>query len=72
MPGPDGLYALRHLRKSQPDLPVVIVTSFGSPELHALATRMGARAVIDKPFRFSSLLAEILKALPARTTHREG
>lgn len=61
MPGIDGLRALRWLQQRS-QIPVVIITAFGTEELHAEASRLGAAAVLDKPFRFEQL-ATVLHSL---------
>jgi CheY-like chemotaxis protein len=50
MPGPSGLRVIEGLRKSYWSIPVIVITAFGDAETHAEAHRLGAHAVIDKPF----------------------
>jgi len=56
MPGADGMRILQWLRAQGSRMPVVLITAFGTRELHAEADRLGA-ALIDKPFEIAQLLA---------------
>jgi len=50
MPGLDGLEALDWLRELGVQVPVIVITAFGDPRTHQEASRLGAWAVLDKPF----------------------
>jgi DNA-binding NtrC family response regulator len=63
MPGANGLQILSAVRAHDPALPVILITAFGNPELHAEAGLRGARAMIDKPFEFDELLQKVRSAL---------
>ncbi len=62
MPGLNGLELLADLRRTHWDPPVILITAFGSPETHQEAKRLGAWAVLDKPFGFEQLQAAIRNA----------
>jgi two-component system response regulator FixJ len=55
MPGLDGLALLRDLRAGGHHLPFILLTAFGSADVHAAAASLGVRAVLDKPFDFEEL-----------------
>jgi CheY-like chemotaxis protein len=55
MPGWNGLLALEDLCRSPLMPPVVVITAFGSDELHQRAMQSGAAAVLDKPFDLADL-----------------
>jgi CheY-like chemotaxis protein len=57
MPGWSGLTALEKLSHSPMVPPVVVITAFGSEEVHERAERAGAVAVLDKPFDIPELTA---------------
>lgn len=57
MPGWRGLADLEKLSHSPMMPPVVVITAFGSQEVHDRAKRAGAVAVLDKPFDFTDLMA---------------
>jgi CheY-like chemotaxis protein len=50
MPEVDGLELLERLRLSWPALPVVLMTAFADADVHARACRLGACALLSKPF----------------------
>ena len=50
MPVMDGIDLLRAVRARGKDIPFVFITSEATDEMHALAYREGAVAVITKPF----------------------
>jgi DNA-binding NtrC family response regulator len=55
MPGATGMRVLSHVRRAHPTVPVILITAFGSAELHAQAKRLGAATVLDKPFDLGDL-----------------
>jgi DNA-binding response OmpR family regulator len=55
MPGLSGLVVLAEFRRADPSTPFVLITAFGSEELHAEARRLGAAAILDKPFEIDVL-----------------
>jgi len=56
MPGVSGLSVLEGLRECNNAPPVILITAFGDPQTHAEAMRLGAVAIIDKPFEIVDLL----------------
>lgn len=60
MPGCSGLHILAALRAAQWSTPVILITAFGDPRLHAEAVRLGAAVVFDKPFDIDDLRAALL------------
>lgn len=65
MPGPSGLDILARFRKMNTRTPFVLITAFGSAELHARALGLGATAVLDKPFEMDDL-RDLVRRLVAR------
>ena len=65
MPGMTGLQALKEIHKSQPKLPVIIMTAYGTTETAIEATKHGAFDYILKPFDVPEMLELIEKALEA-------
>jgi DNA-binding NtrC family response regulator len=55
MQGITGIEILEGLREGDWSTPVVLMTAFGDPKLHAEASRLGALAVFDKPFDLRAL-----------------
>jgi CheY-like chemotaxis protein len=57
MPGWSGIGGVESLSRSPLVPPVVVITAFGSDEVHDRAERAGAAAVLDKPFDIADLTA---------------
>lgn len=66
LPGDDGLTALRALRDQQADMPVILMTAFGSLDLAVQALAAGAFDYLPKPFHLDEAVRLIEQAL-ART-----
>src|SRR5689334_19376409 len=71
MPGLTGLEALTCVRGDGMKLPIILMTAFGSPELHAMARKRGATAVLNKPFLPGDLRL-LLGLLFQRSAPRKG
>ncbi len=63
MPGMSGIDLLENIKGIKPDLPVIIMTAFGSVEKAVDAMHKGAYTFISKPFENDALIAHISKAL---------
>ena len=72
MPVMDGLELLRHLGQLEPPIPVVIMSAYASPEATAEAKRLGAYAVLAKPFKLPELRAAVQRALGERNAPATG
>ena len=74
MPGWSGLDALAGLRHSGVGVPVVLITAFGDQQTHEQARRLGATAIVDKPFEMEQLRDIVLQSLkmPERQGARES
>ncbi len=71
MPGMSGIEVAERVKASQPWLPVVIVTGFGSEENEARATAAGVSAFLHKPLSpemIEDSAAEALRATEAKET----
>lgn len=72
MPGMDGFDLLDQVRKTYPDLPVVIVSAFVTPDQALSLRQRGAAAVLTKPFEPEELVTTVrrcLQATPAEEIH---
>jgi CheY-like chemotaxis protein len=63
MPDINGLDLLSRIREKYPSTKVIIMTAYGSPEVHKEATRRGSYYYLEKPFEISDIRTLILKAL---------
>jgi len=66
MPRMDGMELLRHLRENRPDIPVIVITAYGSIESAVEAMKAGAVDYIQKPFEEERIKLSIHKALELR------
>ncbi|MEN8189260.1 MAG: response regulator [Thermodesulfobacteriota bacterium] len=63
MPNMDGFELVAHLSSHHPEVPVIVMTAFGTPEMENNLKDMGAFQYIEKPINFSTLVEKILKGL---------
>ncbi|MEN8211869.1 MAG: sigma-54 dependent transcriptional regulator [Thermodesulfobacteriota bacterium] len=63
MPGMSGIQLLENIKELNPDIPVIIMTAYGSVEKAVDAMHKGAYTFILKPFENQALIAHITKAL---------
>ena len=63
MPVMDGLTALRKLRESGSDVPVIVITAHGAVDSAIEATRLGATAYLSKPFDLREISLAVSRAL---------
>ncbi|QQN64641.1 response regulator [Bradyrhizobium diazoefficiens] len=66
MPGMDGLETMRHVRALQPTIPIIVISGrsttpdgYAEPDFLKMATKLGAVASLQKPFRADALLAAV-------------
>ena len=62
IPGMDGIEVLRRVKKTNPDVQVVILTGHGSNKAAAEAERLGAAAYLEKPIDIDKLVGTLHKA----------
>jgi len=70
MPGVSGMDVLAYCRSYSPDLPVVMITAFGTIERAVAAMRAGAFDFVLKPFDNEELFRTLLKATESRIRRR--
>src|SRR5262247_2634454 len=63
MPGMNGIEVLREIRKRDQNLPVIIITAYGTIERAVEAVKAGANDFITKPFDPEHLALVVKKAL---------
>lgn len=69
MPDMDGLQFLRLVHEQRPELPVILMTAFGSLETTMEALRFGAD-YISKPFSPDAIRSMVRKVLDVRELHQ--
>ena len=71
MPGMDGMELQGKLKEADPDLPVIVMTGYGSVETAVQALKRGAYDYVTKPVDPDELSHLVGKAAEHRSTRRE-
>jgi len=72
MPGMNGMELLEEAKKIEPELPVIIMTAYGTIEMAVEAMKKRAYDYITKPFRNEELKLTIKKALELYRLKKEN
>lgn len=72
LPGMDGLSALKELRATSDDAPVVVMTAFGNLQTAVRAVEEGAFDYLTKPFELTDASDVIRRALAHRSEKRDS
>jgi len=51
MPKHDGIFLMREIKKNWPDIPIIVMSGYPTPETIADVLKLGATQFIPKPFR---------------------
>ncbi|ARE42155.1 Nitrogen regulation protein NtrX [Rhodovulum sp. P5] len=68
----DGIDILSTVKRSNPDIPIVIISGHGNIEIAVAAIKQGAYDFIEKPFNIDQLLVVIRRAMEASRLRREN
>jgi two-component system response regulator HydG len=71
MPAMNGTELCEQIRREHPELPVVVVTAFGSIDMAVRAMRASAYDFITKPFEVETLAMTLTRAVEHRRLRRE-
>ncbi len=63
MPDMDGLEVLKKIKESWPEIPVIIITGYGTVSTAVQAVKLGAYDVVEKPFTPETILQVVERAL---------
>ena len=72
LPGQNGIEILAHIRDRQPDLPVIMITAYGTVDNVVDAIRAGAQNFVQKPWDNEKLLADIRSAIARYRAEEEN
>lgn len=72
LPDRSGMEVLGALRAMRPELPVVLITGYATPDHAVRAREAGAADFLAKPFESEELLDVVRRSLVAGTVAREG
>lgn len=59
MPGLNGLELVKGVRYLDPDVPIILVTGFGTDQVRNAAARLGVNYFLEKPLTVADLLAAV-------------
>jgi two-component system response regulator CpxR len=71
MPGIDGIEVLRKVKKSRPDIEVIILTGLGAEKDKKICMELGAFAYLEKPVNID-LLSDTLKRANEKIQKKKG
>ena len=71
MPGLDGIDFCRRLAENRPDVPVIVITAFGSLDTAVEAIRAGAYDLVTKPIERDMLAIAVERALNHRALREQ-
>ncbi|MBI3273084.1 MAG: sigma-54-dependent Fis family transcriptional regulator [Planctomycetes bacterium] len=71
LPDTDGIRLLKQIRAVNADLPVIMITAYGTVEVAVEAMKLGAYDYVAKPFNMDELVITVQRALEASTLRRE-
>ena len=72
MPGMSGVELLQHIRRISTDIPVILVTAYGTIETAVSAMKLGADDFVLKPYNKDQLLHAAGRALQHRALKQEN
>src|SRR6201987_2729065 len=64
LPGQSGLELLPQIKERQPELPVIMITAYGTVDNVVESVRAGAENFVQKPWDNEKLMADIRSAIP--------
>ena len=72
LPGMDGLQVLEEMKRTHPDLGVLVISGHGTIETAVRATKLGAYDFIEKPLSLEKTLLTVQHALDQQRLEREN
>lgn len=72
MPGKDAMELFDEMKEIKPDLPMIIITAYGSLEISEEAMKKGVADFITKPFRKDNILFTINRVLELARMKKEN
>jgi len=75
MPIHDGIFLMREIKKNWPDIPIIVMSGYPTPETVADVVRLGAVQFIPKPFKpdeFMKSIREVIRKMPHKTAFPTG
>lgn len=67
MPKHDGIFLMREIKKNWPDIPIIVMSGYPTPETISGVLKLGATQFIPKPFRPDELMKCVRQVLQKAT-----
>ncbi len=72
LPGMSGEELIRHVRRADTDVPIVVITAHSSAEAAAEMLNLGISGFLEKPFADVGDLTRLIDGLPSRTVLKDA
>ena len=75
MPKHDGIFLMREIKKNWPDIPIIVMSGYPTPETIADVLKLGATQFIPKPFRPDELVKsvrQVIQKMPRKKSSPPG
>ena len=75
MPKHDGIFLMREIKKNWPDIPIIVMSGYPTPETIADVVKLGATQFIPKPFRPDELVKsvrQVIQKIPRKKSSPTG
>jgi len=75
MPKHDGMFLMREIKKNWPDIPIIVMSGYPTPETIADVLKLGATQFIPKPFRPDELVKavrQVIQKMPRKKSSPTG
>ncbi len=63
MPKHDGIFLMREIKKNWPDIPIIVMSGYPTPETIADVLKLGAAQFIPKPFKPDEFMKSIRQVI---------
>ena len=71
MPKHDGMYLMQKVKEKWPDVPIIVMSGYPTPDTITDGAKMGAAAFIAKPFTPDELLETIRQVIQKEDNHEK-
>jgi len=71
MPKHDGIYLMQKVKEQWPDIPIIVMSGYTTPDTINDGAKMGAAAFIAKPFTPDELIKELRQVIQKEKKHEK-
>lgn len=75
MPKHDGIFLMREIKKNWPDVPIIVMSGYPTPETISDVLKLGAIQFIPKPFKpdeFMKSISQVIHKMGVKKTFPTG